>query len=618
MGEQGLELRLRARRGGVAQGLPQGHHHRGLQRGGPARARVQGLPLLGLRVPGAARPRRERERRRDPARSSSRTRASSATTRSPSRRSRASSSRRPTSSATCAATLPHGLRHGDVRRTEARAAAPTGADERSSSRRAAGRAPSASTGCWPLPRRGRRVEGDATLARALTVGDREALLFQLRAPPSARLACTSTAPLAASGWSCRRRVADLLVDPYDGSPAPARSRSARTAQRSLPRLPTGADLEAAARQRRLDAGVAALLERCVLDARRPRPRLGPRSSRRPVGPLAGSTRRRRCAAHHLPGLRRAVSALLDAARRPRRARAGRGRLSARCTRSRRVYHWSESRDPRPSTLRRRRRYLELVRAPMTDYLTRLASGPRPAGDLGRAAAAPRRSRRLPAIGRPSVRSWTTWRTRRRTAARRVGTCGAGRAAAGALGRGLARRQRRVSRPRREPGAPVLGDRPAGGDARPPARSRRTAGPRPRPPGRRGRRPRAVPERATAPAPPARARSSRRGTPTPKQPEAPVGVAPGPPDARPERVSPLGTEPRATPRAGRDARAGAPGRGAGAGRRRPARLDRPAPDVPTPAPRRVQAPRIEVRIGRVEVVAARPVEPSLFRCRPRGA
>ena len=52
VGEQGLELRLRPRRRDLAQGLPQGHHHRGLQRGRAARARVQGVPLLGLRVPG--------------------------------------------------------------------------------------------------------------------------------------------------------------------------------------------------------------------------------------------------------------------------------------------------------------------------------------------------------------------------------------------------------------------------------------------------------------------------------------------------------------------------------------------------------------------------------------
>ena len=38
VGQQGLELRLRARRGGLAEGLPQGHHHRALQRGRAARA----------------------------------------------------------------------------------------------------------------------------------------------------------------------------------------------------------------------------------------------------------------------------------------------------------------------------------------------------------------------------------------------------------------------------------------------------------------------------------------------------------------------------------------------------------------------------------------------------
>ena len=54
-------------RRGLAQGLPQGHHHRGLQRGRPARARLQGVSLLGVGVPGAARPRRQRQRGRDPA-----------------------------------------------------------------------------------------------------------------------------------------------------------------------------------------------------------------------------------------------------------------------------------------------------------------------------------------------------------------------------------------------------------------------------------------------------------------------------------------------------------------------------------------------------------------------
>ena len=42
------------------------HHPRGLQRGRPARHRVQGVPLLGLGVPGVARPRRQRQRGRHP------------------------------------------------------------------------------------------------------------------------------------------------------------------------------------------------------------------------------------------------------------------------------------------------------------------------------------------------------------------------------------------------------------------------------------------------------------------------------------------------------------------------------------------------------------------------
>ena len=36
VGQQGLELRLRPGRGSLAEGLPQGHHHRGVQRGRPA------------------------------------------------------------------------------------------------------------------------------------------------------------------------------------------------------------------------------------------------------------------------------------------------------------------------------------------------------------------------------------------------------------------------------------------------------------------------------------------------------------------------------------------------------------------------------------------------------
>ena len=84
VGQQGLELRLRPGRGGLAEGLPQGHHHRGLQRGRPAGDRLQGLPLLGL---GVSRPCPISMPTPTPSPSSTsswRTRAGSATTRLPS------------------------------------------------------------------------------------------------------------------------------------------------------------------------------------------------------------------------------------------------------------------------------------------------------------------------------------------------------------------------------------------------------------------------------------------------------------------------------------------------------------------------------------------------------
>ncbi len=52
MGEQSLELRLGPGRGSFAQGFPQGHHHRRLQRGRAARHQLQGLSLLGLGISG--------------------------------------------------------------------------------------------------------------------------------------------------------------------------------------------------------------------------------------------------------------------------------------------------------------------------------------------------------------------------------------------------------------------------------------------------------------------------------------------------------------------------------------------------------------------------------------
>ena len=51
----------------VAQGLPQGHPARDLQRGGAARAGLQDLPLLGVGISATARSGRQRQRRGHPA-----------------------------------------------------------------------------------------------------------------------------------------------------------------------------------------------------------------------------------------------------------------------------------------------------------------------------------------------------------------------------------------------------------------------------------------------------------------------------------------------------------------------------------------------------------------------
>src|SRR5574337_1132652 len=62
-----MEFRGGARRRGLAEGLPQGSDPGDLQRGGPARAGLQAVSLLGVRVPGGAGPGRQRQRGGDPA-----------------------------------------------------------------------------------------------------------------------------------------------------------------------------------------------------------------------------------------------------------------------------------------------------------------------------------------------------------------------------------------------------------------------------------------------------------------------------------------------------------------------------------------------------------------------
>ena len=94
VGQQGLELRIGAGRGSVAQGLPQGHHHRDVQRGRaagdlPTRSIAAGCRSSRRSPISTPTPTRSPSRR-----SSSRTRAGNATTRSPNRLKRPSRNRR--------------------------------------------------------------------------------------------------------------------------------------------------------------------------------------------------------------------------------------------------------------------------------------------------------------------------------------------------------------------------------------------------------------------------------------------------------------------------------------------------------------------------------------------
>ena len=67
LGQPGVETGRRAGSRGSTERVPQGHHHRVLQRGRPTRAGVQGPPLLGIGIPGAAGSGRKCQRRRHPA-----------------------------------------------------------------------------------------------------------------------------------------------------------------------------------------------------------------------------------------------------------------------------------------------------------------------------------------------------------------------------------------------------------------------------------------------------------------------------------------------------------------------------------------------------------------------
>jgi len=173
--------------------------------------------------------------------------------------------------ATLAVTLPHGMRVGSEWRRDARLRALTGAEEEFLADEGAVLPPVERTTAL-LARCVERLGGadvSAESIEALALGDREALLLQLRRLTFGdTLAAVVSCPVPGCGerLDVELSVADLLVEPYEnddewsGAEVPA----GETAGAILIRAATGADQAAAARLAP-DMGAAArtLVERCI-------------------------------------------------------------------------------------------------------------------------------------------------------------------------------------------------------------------------------------------------------------------------------------------------------------------------------------------------------------------
>lgn len=276
-------------------------------------------------------------------------------------------------SATCAITLPHGLWDGRRRRRAAELRLPTGADEAYLlSARERSRAEQVTGFLARCLVRVDELEADDGLARALTAGDREALLLHLRASVFGdRLACVLDCPECGERMDVDLLVSDLLVAPYDE----LRDRytvefdASGIRRKAVVRLVTGADQEAAACRAGREAGLEELIARCVLEVEAVTgdelspPVLADALSDRlaDLDPQAEITISAVCPSCDAP-----LSALVDAA----------GILFAELTASderllhevdaiARVYHWSEA-EILGLDVRRRRRYLELIAGPGED------------------------------------------------------------------------------------------------------------------------------------------------------------------------------------------------------------------------------------------------------------
>lgn len=163
-------------------------------------------------------------------------------------------------------TLPGGLFVDGERRQDAFLRPLTGEDEAFLLEDAEGLSPAARTTALLvrcLERLGPVQPVDAGVVRALTAGDREALLLELRRLSlGEELECLLTCPDPGCGevMELELRVEDLLLAPYEDARPEYEAYGARF------RLPNGGDLEAAAAAARdgVDAGVRLVLERCVV------------------------------------------------------------------------------------------------------------------------------------------------------------------------------------------------------------------------------------------------------------------------------------------------------------------------------------------------------------------
>ena len=230
---------------------------------------------------------------------------------------------------------------------------------------------------------GRCLRGGEQVARALTVGDREALLLELRRLSIGEtLECVLRCPKESCGERMEFAVAvrDLLVPPYSGARSAYETvvEDGGARYRVSFRIPTAEDLDRTATlaRRDPDGGTREIFERCVLHADKDGIALGaeelPDAVRSSVSAAMGDRDPQaeieldlRCPACEEP-----FSALFDA------ATFLLGELDERATRLLRDvhtlalnYHWSEG-EILGMPSRRRAHYLDLVTESRTRALSR--------------------------------------------------------------------------------------------------------------------------------------------------------------------------------------------------------------------------------------------------------